>query len=614
MNLTKQNKDLYVKFNRLTAVAFPVILLLLFIIMLWWSWRRWPDILVDFGRELYIPWQISSGKILYKDIAHVFGPLSSYINASLFYLFGASYTVIIIANIVFLAFFLTVLYIFLEKVCSRRTAFLSCGVVISVFSFSQYTCIGNYNFISPYSHEATHGILLSLLMIYQLWRFTTNKCKRNLILAGSIFGLIFLTKVDILISALMVACFFFILNWLYYKNFQSTSKSAGIFLACSCIPVSFFFVYFASVMPIHNALRAMCGSWIFLMETPGVAKNKFYIQGMGFDHPIKNLLKMIFSSFVIITNVVGISFLCHSFQRHKDNVVFKVCIYMAYLTVIVSLIFVNSYEAVHALPMLSFAAFLFLFYSYCKSLKRDREKACDLIPMLLWSVLSLCLLWKMILFCRLFHYGFYLALPSVVLLICILVSYLPEWFDKKLSGSSIFRMVMSVIIILFPIGYIRTCNKIYDSKTFPVGSGGNRIMTFCPETDPRGPLTARAIEWIHSNLNEKETVVVLPEGVMINYLTRRVNPTPYINITVPEMLIFGEDTMLDAFRKHSPDYFVIVHKDTSEYGVGYFGQDPGYGKRIMHWINEYYSPVCLFGEEPLRGNQFGIKILKRRKG
>ena len=190
MNRSKQQNGFLLKFNRLTAVAAPVTLLIQFSIMLWWSWRKWPDILVDFGGALYIPWQISSGKILYKDIVYGLGPLSSYINASLFYLFGTSYTVIIIANIVFLALFLTVLYLLLEKVCSRLAAFLSCGVVISVFSFSQYKFTGNYNFISPYSHEATHGILLSLLMIYHLWRFTANKNKHNLILAGSIFGLI----------------------------------------------------------------------------------------------------------------------------------------------------------------------------------------------------------------------------------------------------------------------------------------------------------------------------------------------------------------------------------------------------------------------------------------
>jgi hypothetical protein len=27
------------------------------------SWRRWPDPLIDFGRELYIPWRLAHGAV-----------------------------------------------------------------------------------------------------------------------------------------------------------------------------------------------------------------------------------------------------------------------------------------------------------------------------------------------------------------------------------------------------------------------------------------------------------------------------------------------------------------------------------------------------------------------
>src|SRR5262249_4362005 len=43
--------------------------------MAYWTWGTWPDVVVDFGRELYIPWQVASGKVLYKDIAIFHGPL-----------------------------------------------------------------------------------------------------------------------------------------------------------------------------------------------------------------------------------------------------------------------------------------------------------------------------------------------------------------------------------------------------------------------------------------------------------------------------------------------------------------------------------------------------------
>ena len=54
------------------------LLVLLALAMLWWTWGRWPDVLVDFGRELYVPWRLASGDVLYRDVAYLNGPLSAY--------------------------------------------------------------------------------------------------------------------------------------------------------------------------------------------------------------------------------------------------------------------------------------------------------------------------------------------------------------------------------------------------------------------------------------------------------------------------------------------------------------------------------------------------------
>ena len=60
--------------------------------LLAFTWRRWPDVLVDFGRELYVPWRLAEGAILYRDVAYFNGPFSPYFNAVLFRVFGTSMT------------------------------------------------------------------------------------------------------------------------------------------------------------------------------------------------------------------------------------------------------------------------------------------------------------------------------------------------------------------------------------------------------------------------------------------------------------------------------------------------------------------------------------------
>jgi hypothetical protein len=108
---------------------------------------------VDFGRELYTPWQIASGRVLYRDIASLFGPFSQYVNALWFRLFGVSLTTLIIANITIFALFVYGLRHLVITSCDRFTASIACLVVLCLFGFSQYVDIGNYNFITPYSHE-----------------------------------------------------------------------------------------------------------------------------------------------------------------------------------------------------------------------------------------------------------------------------------------------------------------------------------------------------------------------------------------------------------------------------------------------------------------------------
>jgi hypothetical protein len=53
---------------------------------------------------------------------------------------------------------------------------------------------------------------------------------------------------------------------------------------------------------------------------------------------------------------------------------------------------------------------------------------------------------------------------------------------------------------------------------------------------------------------------------------------------------------------------VLVHKDTSEYGVPLFGRD--YGVTFMHWIREHYTPLAPIGDPPLTPTaRFGVQIL-----
>lgn len=111
-------------------------------------------------------------------------------------------------------------------------------------------------------------------------------------------------------------------------------------------------------------------------------------------------------------------------------------------------------------------------------------------------------------------------------------------------------------------------------------------------------------------IGEGQTLAVLPEGVMLNFLLRRANPTPYTNFMPTEVVFFGETGMAEAFKALPPDWIMLVHKDTSEFGFRFFGQD--YGQALFAWIMEAYRPVVVVGAIPLQSHRHGILLLSRK--
>src|SRR5271168_3446695 len=68
------------------ALRGSIVAAAMFIVLL--TWGHWGDIQVDCGKELYVPYEILRGKLLYRDIFYPYGPLPPYLGALLIELFG----------------------------------------------------------------------------------------------------------------------------------------------------------------------------------------------------------------------------------------------------------------------------------------------------------------------------------------------------------------------------------------------------------------------------------------------------------------------------------------------------------------------------------------------
>ena len=177
----------------LLAVA---VLAAAFAVLARWTWDAWPDPLVDFGRELYVPWRLSTGEVLGRDVAWFSGPLSQHVNAFLFRAAGVSLSTLVGANLLVLALLTGLWWSLLRGLAGTLAATAAALVLLCVFGFAQLVGIGNYNFVTPYSHEVTHGMLLASAALCCLRRFDARRDAFSLAAAGLALGLCFLTKVE----------------------------------------------------------------------------------------------------------------------------------------------------------------------------------------------------------------------------------------------------------------------------------------------------------------------------------------------------------------------------------------------------------------------------------
>jgi hypothetical protein len=587
-----------------------IILVITFAALTVWSWRKWSDPVVDFGRELYQPWQISVGKVLYRDIAVLFGPFSQYLNALWFTLFGVSVTTLIVCNLVILAALVACIYYLFASACGASTALVTAVAMLVLFGFSQYVSPGNYNFVCPYSHEATHGTALAVAAMVCLYRGARDSRRRWFALAGFCYGLVLLTKAEVALAITAAAAAGLAgAHTLDRPSTKAVRAGLWLFVGAAGLPILLFLLYFWAHMPLREAVRAVGGSWT-VMLTSGVTEGAFYRRGMGIDAPLENTLKMLkmFAEFLLFVGVLAAidarwpRLVPRSRAVSIGRRIGRLAVLFA------SVFFVPWAQFPRALPLVALACVVVFSLMFVR-VRSDRAAAVSRLPMVMWSVFGFVLLGKMVLNARIYHYGFYLAMPATLLLVAVVVWLVPGWLGTGGGQGEIFRAVATLVLLGGVAVHLGVSHGFYRLKDFTIGSGGDTLVTFGPKVRWQEAAVSDALRRLRAT-PRKSTLAVVPEGVIINYLARRENPTPYINLMPPEIGAFGEVAVLDAFASTPPDYIILLHKDMAEYGVGVFGTDARYGLRLMKWIRGHYITAEVHDHAPLTEGGGRVEILK----
>jgi hypothetical protein len=197
-------------------------------------------------------------------------------------------------------------------------------------------------------------------------------------------------------------------------------------------------------------------------------------------------------------------------------------------------------------------------------------------------------------------------MPATLLGVAGAIGWLPQSLDRRGRWGEGARAALLPMVGLFIVVYLIAFARLYAQKQIVIGSGPDQFRSDVPGDD-RGKVVKLMFDEINQ-LPPGATLAVMPEGVMLNYLGRRENPTPYINLMPPEVIMFGQDSIVRAFAEHPPDFIVMVPvsiSDPSDYGFRDFRKD--YGREVSQWIEENYT-----SEPTVYGENFPMKLMRRK--
>jgi hypothetical protein len=486
--------------------------------------------------------------------------------------------------------------------------------VVLVFVFSHNLMVGNYNYVTPYCHEVVHGLVLAIVTVMWLSDWVETKRIRFAAAAGFGSGLVFLTKPDVFLALLVTVVAALVVAGLYHRQTAWAAKSVAAGLLAGLVPLLVFFALFFRVENWRASAGAVVSAWAPLWHA-SVTRDPFYQWCLGLDMPWQHLERMM-GQFVILVAIIAVYTL--AFRRGMESR-FKWVrpFWLVWPLLILPLLVLaakwNWVDCGRSLPLLILVAGGLLILRY----RQNPTKRVAVFP-LLWMVFSLALMSKLGVYPRIWHYGFVLAMPAFVGAVYLFVWLLPSLLEQKYCvRAPVFRGVICLVLM---IGFVRLFARseyFYLHKDTLVGNGGDKIMAYNPTVDPFHSRVEIALSWLETNVPPAATLAVLPEGAMINYLSRRVNPTRFLAWVPPVMTVFGQTNMNTVFEQQSPDCVIVIARSASEFGVGFFGYDPRYGADLKRWLDEHYDQVypapdpaapSAAGEPPFHG----LQILKRR--
>jgi len=496
---------------------------------------HYSGILIDFGREVYYPEQILNGKVLFKDLFNIYGPLSYQINALLFKIFKINLTTLYITGslcaIVIVSLVYKIANRFLSKFLSFAVAFYTTAIGIWTTSI--------FNFHFPYSWALLYGLIAFLSSLYLLLKFDETKASKYLVWSAFLTGMCVTFKYDF-------ALYSFVIMFFVLKN-----KNIKALLSFFIVPLISFGILFFQGLRINDILNSFS---IFGSMAKSETLKYFYQNSGVYFHPNALLTDLLL--FVKFALIFGLFILGAKFFENKKILAGILMIISCILAVI---LFAKNY-IFGFLPILTAILAIICFKKFNSKLFILTISALLAAAKVFWVLL-------------IESYGTYYV--SILLIACMAVifTFAPKKFEKFTGIFLVF--VSSFIMINGLLQYQRTI--------YPISTLKGTIYT-------QSDIAKSTNDLLEYSFNLPEgSMIVFPEGMIINFMTNRKSDDFYNSLLPLYVETFGEDNIIEHFRQTKPKFIVLNNQNMSNYYYNWICED--YGLEFCTFVRDNYTLI-----------------------
>jgi hypothetical protein len=615
------------------------------------SWQRWGNPLVDCGREMNQPLRLAGGEMLYSDVRHIYGPLSPYLNASLYRLFGASLNVLYADGIITAMLILALVYWLARQLMNPPAA---AATTLSVMWLCAFKQAGNY--ILPYSYGALHGSALGLATLALLVatlrdregglrmkggrprlapdessqdespiaRGLSNSDSRltpspyAFLAAGVLAGLTTLAKTEMGFAAL--AAGLAAAAVIAYPDLWRGAKLACWFLAPAAILVIGVYAFIATRVGWHTLSSE---SWLFLRN---LAPELIYFNKRvsGFDRPLQSLLQMLGAVGklgALAALIAALSWILTRIKRGPEPgrmplpemrvtdtgraISSQV---WALLAVSVSLLLLLPVGVKFdwdkgpylAMPLLLAGFLVLLLVRFQREATARSSVSSHTMTLVVCTVYALASLARVILRVRSGGaYSSYLLPASVMMFTYGWAHPFAGLFKDRRARRLARNLALGLIFVDVAVTAGLLAHRFRARNTVAIATPRGTIITI-PDI---GQAWNEALPYIEQKTAPGDAIAVMPEGTSLNFFSGRPNPLRE-EITTPGFLDeAGEQRAIRQLRDAGTKLILITNRPTSEFGATVFGRD--YCRQLMRWVEENYEVCAMFGPDKDPGLQIG---------